>query len=100
MVIADLQRSALGRLVVVVCCLSPLGGVPELVIIPVIVQILPAPDLVVNGLPGESQLPGDVADRPLFIQQCFQSDALFLRHVMSHEYPQFLVELHTWFLTL
>ena len=92
-VIADLQRSAFGRLVVVVCCLSPLGGIPALVIIPIVVQILPAFDLVVNGLPRESQLPGNVADRFSLIQQGFQSNALFFRHVMSHEYPQYFVEL-------
>lgn len=99
-VIADLQRPAFGGLVVVMCRLSSLGRIPALVIIPVVVQVLPSPDLVVNRLPGESQLLGDVADRLLFVQQCFQSDALFLRHVMSHEYPQFLVELHTWSSTL
>lgn len=67
-VVPDLQRSALGGLIVVVYLLALVRRVPQLVIVPVVVEILPALDLVVDCLTAATQLPGYVAHRLFLIQ--------------------------------
>ena len=66
---ADLQRSALGGLVVVVDLLALIRRVPELVIVAVVVEILPALDFFVDRLAAASQLLGYVAYWPFLVQQ-------------------------------
>ena len=85
MVVPDLQRPALSCLVVVVFLLSPFRRVPQLVIVPVVVQILPALNLVVDRLAAAAQLPGYVAHRPFLIQQRLQNDPFLFCHAVSHE---------------
>ena len=82
---ADLQRPAFCRLIVVVYLLPLVRRVPQLVIVAVVMEILPAPYLVVDRLAAAAQLPGDVADRLLLVQQRLQDDAFLFRHVVSHE---------------
>ena len=84
-VTADLQRPALGSLIVVMYLLSLVRRVPQLVIVAVVMEILPAPYLVVDRLTAAAQLPGDVADRLFLVQQRLQDDAFLFRHVVSHE---------------
>ena len=65
----DLQRPALGGQVVVVDLLALIRRIPELVIVAVVVEILPALDLIVDRLAAASQLLGYVAYRFLLVQQ-------------------------------